>query len=119
MLVTAHDRRLFAQAALKAVGADAKVRVGALLARGRTTLAVCTNFASPGEPTPWKHAERQVLRDYERQFNCTLYVARLGLNGELRPSFPCVDCWDHVHYGSTVSKIVYVDAEHILRKERI
>lgn len=117
MHVTARDRRLFMQAALKAVGADSKVRVGALLAKGRTTLAVCTNFSLPSTPTPWKHAERQVLRDHEHRFNCTMYVARLGLNGELRASLPCYDCKMHIHEGTTVSKIVYFDG-HELRKVR-
>lgn len=119
MHVTARDRRLFAQAAVKAVGVDAKVRVGALLARGRTTLAVCGNWATPGVPTPWYHAERQVLRDYEAQFNCTLYVARLGLNGSLMPSHPCDDCWLHIMDGSTVRKVVYLDRNHVIQKVRV
>lgn len=118
------DRRLFAQAAVMAVGGENKVRVGAVLSKGRTILARSCNTARNsvanvqyGHAT--YHAERMVLRGSEHRFNCTLYVARLGLNGTLLPSFPCIDCWDHIHDGSAVSRLVFLDANHELRKVRV
>jgi deoxycytidylate deaminase len=120
MRITATDRRLFASAALKAVGSTANVRVGALLAKGRTTLAVTCNTATVGVKTPWLHAERQVLRDHERRRGCTLYVARLAKSGNIAPgSHPCIDCLAHILDGSTVSRLVWVDDEGNLRKRRV
>lgn len=118
MHITDRDRRLFYQAAAKARGVDAKVRVGALLSKGRTTLAVCGNWVTPSVPTPRYHAERQVLRDHETQFKCTLYVARLGMDGDLRASLPCYDCMMHIQSGPTICKVVYFDGAK-LKKVRV
>lgn len=107
-----------------AVGGENKVRVGAILSKGRTVLARSCNTArnsvanvQHGHAT--YHAERVALRGHEHRFNCTLYVTRLGLNGELMPSFPCLDCWDQIHYGTAVSRLVFLDEHHELRKVRV
>lgn len=119
MHLSRRDRRLFAQAAAKAVGVNAKVRVGALLAKGRTTLAVCGNNAVPDQPNPAGHAERQVLRDHERRRGCTLYVARLSRSGLLAASHPCIDCDAHIIDGTTVTRLVWMDDNGNLRKRRV
>lgn len=118
------DRRLFAQAAVTAVGGENKVRVGALLSKGRTTLSeACNEHRNPvanvehGHAT--YHAERLVLRDHEHRFGLTLYVARLSQDGRLMPSLPCAECMAHIHYGTAVSSLVYMDEHNELRKVRV
>jgi len=115
------DCRLFALAAAMAVGGENKTRVGAVLSKGRTILSRACNTArnevanvQHGHAT--YHAERVVLRGHEHRFNCTLYVARLGLNGELRPSRPCRECDNHILYGTAVSRLVYLNDNNELVK---
>lgn len=70
-----------------AVGGENKVRVGAVLSKGRTVLSKSCNTArnevvnvQHGHAT--YHAERVAMRVNEHRFGCTLYVARLGVRGE-------------------------------------
>lgn len=124
IVVSATNHRLFAQAAVVARCGQNKVRVGAVLAKGRTCLSEAYNvhrndMANVEYGYGTVHAERMALRGHEHRFNCTLYVARLGLNGELRPSFPCDDCYDHIHDGSAVTRLVFLDQNYELKKVKM
>ena len=124
MYVTQRDRQFFGRAAVEAIGGENKVRVGAVLTKGRTLLGTAHNtYRNPvanvdyGDATV--HAERVVLKNNEHRFNCTLYVARLGLGGAILPSLPCADCMNHIIYGTAVSKVVYMDYNGDLVKTRV
>lgn len=114
------DERLFSRAKTAAFSGDHyRVRVGAVLARTGRPLAVESNRSIEGANTPFKsgHAERRAIAGVPA-FKGTLYVARLALNDELMPSFPCEVCMIYIRACACVSKIVYFDG-HTLVKMRL
>ena len=124
MRVSAHDRKLFDRAAgIARYGEHERVKVGAILTRGRTMIGRAHNRTSVAvEPFKEGHAERRVI-DGQPAIKGTLYVARLGLNWEGNGpvklnSFPCDECMAHIVACACVSKIVFwKDGE--LRKVRL
>lgn len=121
MRVSATDRMIFGRAAGAAfLGEHERVRVGAILTRGRVTLRTGHNRVAvgiEGEPFYDGHAERQVI-DGQAAFKGTLYVARIQLNDTLAASWPCDECMVYIKSCACVSKIVYHDGETI-RKVRL
>lgn len=121
MRVSATDRKMFDRAVEAAYfGEHERVRVGAVLAKGRMLHRVRHNrVASWVEGAPWKpgHAERQVIQGMPA-IKSTLYVARIQLNDTIAPSWPCGECMTHIVACSCVSKIVYWNGEEI-RKVRL
>jgi deoxycytidylate deaminase len=119
--VSAADWKHFNQAAeIARDGEHYRVRVGAVLAKGRTPLSRGYNrVASWASDEPFKpgHAERIVIAGMPA-IKCTLYVARLDLNDKLVASWPCGECMEHIVSCGCVKKIVYWDGEN-LRKVRI
>lgn len=120
MRVSATDRKLFSRTVEAAYfGEHERVRVGAILTRGRTTLRVRHNVVRTGIDGPDKpsHAERRAI-DGQPAIKGTLYVARLDLNSKLAVSWPCGECMAHIKACGCVSKIVYFDGTEI-RKVRL
>lgn len=121
MRVSAADRRMFHRAAEAAgFGEHGRVRVGAVLAKGRALYRIRHNrVAGWIEDAPFYegHAERQVIKG-QPAINGTLYVARIQLNDTLAPSWPCDECMVHIKACACVSKIVYWNGEEI-RKVRL
>lgn len=116
MRVSATDRKLFDRAAEASYfGEHERVRVGALLARGRTPLRVRHNVVRSGfgdGPDKRSHAERRAI-DGQPATNGTLYVARLDLSGRLAASWPCDECMIHIVACACVRKIVFFDGAEI------
>lgn len=114
--VSVHDVKQFARATEAAqLGEHHRVRVGAVLAKGRVRHRTGYNrIASWIEGEPWKpgHAERQVIQGMPA-IKSTLYVARLDLNDGLVASWPCGECMVHIVACACVSKIVYHDGIEI------
>lgn len=120
MRVSATDRKLFSRTVEAAYfGEHERVRVGAILARGRTALRVRHNVVRSGIDGPDKpsHAERRAI-DGQPAIKGTLYVCRLDLGSKLAASWPCGECMLYIKACACVSKIVYFDGEK-LRKVRI
>lgn len=121
MRVSAADREMFNRAVRAArLGEHHRVRVGAVLAKGRVLYRIRHNrVASWIEDEPYKlgHAERQVIAGMPA-IKSTLYVARIQLNETLAPSWPCGECMVHIVACACVSKIVYWNGEEI-RKVRL
>lgn len=118
--LSSQDERLFSRATNAAFsGNHYRVRVGAVLARTGRPLAVESNRAIEGANSPFKdgHAERRAIAG-KPAFKGTLYVARLALNEDLLPSFPCDECMSYIKACACVSKIVYFDG-HTLVKMRL
>ena len=118
--VTEHDQRLFDRAReLALLGEHHRVRVGAVLTKGATTFLSGYNRTRnntdnvPYGYATW-HAERQVIDGVARN-NCTLYVARLGLNGEVLASWPCDECMVHIVACDCVGKICYFDGQALVK----
>lgn len=118
--VSAHDERLFRRAAdLAVLGEHNRVRVGSILTKGHRQISSGynrTRNAADNVPygfATW-HAERQTI-DKVPAGNYTLYVARLGLEGQWLPSFPCQDCMIEIVACDCVSKICYFDNDSILK----
>ncbi len=62
------------------------------------------------------HAEQHVLKSNQSNvFGCTLYVARISINGDLMASFPCTRCIDAIQLDGKVSKLVYFDGKTIVK----
>ena len=118
--VSEHDLDLFQRATeIARQGEHRRVRVGAILVKGRTTLRSSFNRTrNPAANVPYGyatwHAERQVL-DGVAKSNCTLYVARLGLNGEPLASWPCEECMAHVIACDCVGKICFYDGQALVK----
>lgn len=112
--VSQRDIEIFDRARLIAFhGEHARVRVGAILTKGRRTINTGFNrFRNNGDNVPYGaatwHAERQAVSEIDRS-RCTLYVARIGLANQLLPSYPCQDCINHIVACSCVTKIVYYE----------
>ena len=101
-------------------GQHHRVRVGAILTKGRTTLNTGYNRTrNIGENVPYGsatvHAEVQVLTNVSSGSNCTLYVARLDLNGNVVASWPCKDCMLHIISCECVRKICYYDGQALVK----
>jgi deoxycytidylate deaminase len=115
--VTEHDETLFSRARWLAVyGQHHRVRVGAILAKGRRTVASASNRAKDfyGEPFKEGHAERLVIEGVSAMKG-TLYVVRLDLSGALAPSWPCSTCEMYIRSCECVSKICYFDGQAIVK----
>lgn len=115
--VSGHDEALFARARdLALTGQHHRVRVGAVLAKGRRTVASAANKIGPTPNMPYQagHAERQVI-DRTPAMKGTLYVARIDLSGSLVPSWPCIHCMMHIESCECVSKICYYDGRALLK----
>lgn len=114
--VSAHDVKQFARAAeIARWGEHHRVRVGAILAHGRTALAKHHNRIASwddGEPFKKGHAERMAIEGVPA-IKGTLYVARLDLNDSLVASWPCGECMAHIIACACVSKIVYHNGTEI------
>ena len=98
-----------------------KVRVGAVLKKGRITLAEAYNkHRNPVENVEYGdatvHAEAAVLKHAKR--GSTLYVGRLGVIGVPLPSHPCSTCMGLIEK-SEVSKLVFLDESGKLVKVRL
>lgn len=120
LTVTSRDLGLFNQAKDEAQGSEARVRVGALLARHGRTVVKAHNVAMHLYPQAQHfpgHAERRVIAG-QPVFKGTLYVSRIDLSGALAPSFPCESCIEHVTACGCVTKVVYYDG-HSLVKVRV
>jgi len=119
--VSDHDIELFRRASeLARLGEHQRVRVGAILTRGRKTLNSGFNrLRNDGANVPYGaatwHAERQVLTGVLAQSNCTLYVARLNLAGTVVASWPCDDCMIHIVSCECVRKICYYDGQALVK----
>lgn len=116
MRVSATDRKIFARASEAAYfGEHDRVRVGAILTRGRTTLRTRHNRIAVGvEPFKAGHAERQAIAG-QPSFKGTLYVARIQLNNTPAPSWPCDECMTHIKACACVSKIVYWNGTELMK----
>ena len=95
------------------------MRVGAILVKGHTTLRVGYNRTrNLGENVPYGaatwHAERQVISEIAKS-NCTLYVARLDLAGQVVASWPCDECMQHIVACDCVGKICYYDGQALVK----
>lgn len=118
--VSVGDVKQFARATEAAYfGEHDRVRVGAVLTRGRTIMRVRHNVVRSGVEGPDKpsHAERRAIAG-QPAIKGTLYVARIDLNNEWASSWPCDECMVHIVACSCVSKIVYHDGNEI-RKVRL
>jgi hypothetical protein len=117
--VSAHDVKQFARAAeIARYGQHHRVRVGALLAKGRHTRGKAWNVVDLNVQQYFAgHAERLVIKD-QPAIKGTLYVARLDLNDEPVASWPCSECLVHIKACACVTKIVYHDGTE-LKKVRI
>lgn len=117
--VSNHDHKMFALALEAArLGEHERVRVGAILERGKHRL-ISHNRISHGYEGPYKigHAERRVI-DGVSSIKHTLYVVRIGLNEEPLASWPCEECMVHIVACGCVTKIVYHDGAEV-KKVRI
>lgn len=119
--VSDHDETLFQRASEIALqGEHHRVRVGAILTKGRTTLHTGYNRTRnidknvPYGAATW-HAERQVLADVYARSNCTLYVARLDLSEAVVASWPCDECMQHIVACDCVRKICYYDGHSLVK----
>lgn len=118
--VSAVDVDLFDKAVGTARESQARVRVGALLAKGRKPIVAAHNVTLRLYPQSQHfpgHAERRVING-QHAFKGTLYVARIDLSGDLAAGWPCPECLVHIKACDCVSKIVYYDG-HTLVKVRI
>lgn len=93
-------------------------RHGAVLARGSNAVNVSFNknsfcsfgqrFRDPNQGNPTLHAELGVILGMERKITegATVYVARVGKNGDYRLSKPCHMCYAAMkHVG--IKRVVY------------
>lgn len=115
MRVSATDRGLFDRAAEAAhFGEHGRVRVGAILTKGRTALRTRHNRVLHGYEGQYYegHAERQAIAG-QPAINGTLYVARIDLSSKLAASWPCAECMVHIKACGCVRKIVFHDGDEI------
>lgn len=124
MHLSHRDLTMFSRAALVAVSGENRVRVGAVVTKGRNTLSDGYNrYRNQNSNVPYGeatvHAERAALARVGHHLNCTLYVARIGLNGSLMPSLPCDDCMGYIVNETAVSKIVYLNQFGDITKVRL
>lgn len=98
-----------------------RVRVGAFLMKGSRPLGGSWNRArNPVDNVPFGnatvHAEQHVLKANQSKVEgCTLYVARISINGDLMASFPCRLCMEAIRLDGKVSKLVYFDGNTLVK----
>ena len=117
--VSDHDLTLFGRASEIARSGEHAVRVGAVLAKGLRTINSGHNrYRNDMRNVPYGyatwHAERQVVSQVGKR-NCTLYVARLGINGHVLASWPCDECLEHIVACDCVGKVCFFDGQAIVK----
>lgn len=115
------DRRFFLRAVITAGTSTERVRVGAVLARGRTLLSeACNVRRNRTGNVPYGnetyHAEVAALKGHEHRFGLTMYIARINQAGIVVESAPCDDCRLSLEGGTAVSHIVYMGPEGLVRE---
>jgi tRNA(Arg) A34 adenosine deaminase TadA len=93
--LSASDFSRIARAIKYAEQSRLRVRVGAVVADGKTLSGACNrerNDPRLGYLSASVHAEVGALRRAGSAVGSTVYVARLGSRGRLLPSFPCPRC---------------------------
>lgn len=112
--VSLTDETMFRRSAALAREGNHRVRVGAVLAKGRREISSAINLPGDNERHLTGHAERRAI-DGQPAIKGTLYVARLALNDEPAPSWPCAECLIHIKACSCVTKIVYFDGSALVK----
>lgn len=93
--LSSNDFARIARAIKEAEKSRLRVRVGAVVASGKTLSGACNrerNDPRFGYLDASVHAEIGALRRASSPVGGTIYVARLGSGGRLLPSFPCPRC---------------------------
>jgi deoxycytidylate deaminase len=102
-----------------------RVRVGCVAAIGRKRLAGSFNtYRNMAMNVDWNQATRHAevncmyMVPWEKKNKTTLYVARIGIYREPRPSFPCEACMDAI-VSKEFKAIVYMNDAGEIVKEKL
>lgn len=113
--------RLVRAAHLAFSGEHDRVRVGALVARGRKVFGAGANTSrNPVENVPFGHvtvhAEMNALAEtpWAQRKGATIYVSRLGSGDQPLASFPCDRCMTVIRQAG-VREIVYFDGNAVVK----
>ncbi|MGA1697563.1 MAG: hypothetical protein ACO395_06690 [Pontimonas sp.] len=111
--LTASDFRWVSHAIRHAERSEHRVRVGATLVSGTRIASSCNRIRN--NPTisyvhATTHAEVGAIKKAIKARGGTIYVARLGANGGLLPSFPCARCFPQIA-DAGIKRIVWWNGE--------
>jgi tRNA(Arg) A34 adenosine deaminase TadA len=121
--VLERDIEYYNKAVFLAHNGEHRVRVGCVAAHNGKILAGAFNtFRNSAKIVPHKaatyHAEHNTLNLIPDRLlsRCTIYIARIGLDGALMPSRPCVYCMAEIA-SESLKEIVYLSSKHRIVKE--
>lgn len=77
-------------------------KIGALIAKGKRLISVGWNKSKthPKSTHPWKHIHAEmsaIINSNTSLRGCTMYVARIGKDNQLRNAKPCKYCMELIH----------------------
>ena len=115
--LTAQDFRWVSVAIDQAHRSQHRVRVGSVLVVGSSIHSGYNRIKNSPQISYQHatiHAEQSCIRKASRTKGGSIYVARLGAEGRLLPSFPCLRCFPEIR-AAEIRRIVWWDGERWLR----
>jgi len=115
--LTAADFNWIDRAIKVARKSEHRVRVGTVLIAGSRIVYACNRIRNSPDISyvhATVHAEMGAIRRHPKARGGTIYVARLGSQGRLLPSFPCSRCFPEI-VNADIRRIVWWNGERWIR----